>query len=389
MVGSYDVAVVGGGIIGVTTAFFLAKRGKKVVLLERNGLAQGATGNSFAWINASSKAVESDYHHLNAQGLAGYNELAQEFGEETLGLNPCGKLSIVPTADSTRHAALREKWRLLRELEYPVAWIDSKELPNLEPSIKFDREYEALLSLTELSLDAPRFVRFMAGRVYGLGGEILENTAALSLDMDESEGIRGLESTAGPIFARKVLLAAGPGSAEQLARLTGFAGFASRFPVRRSAGLLLTTPDLSPRRLGRRIIYWEENPDLHMLHHFSGGLRMGAEDTDGMIAEIDSEEIRRSAGERLLQRARDRTIGFPEDLNVDNCGIGVGYRPMPEDGRSIADVLPGAAGLFIIVTHSGVTLAPILGRLMAEFIDSGTRPETLSPFTLNRFPGFS
>jgi len=38
--------------------------------------------------------------------------------------------------------------------------------------------------------------------------------------------------------------AAGPDSAEQLARLTGFEGFASRFPVQRSAGLLLTPPDL-------------------------------------------------------------------------------------------------------------------------------------------------
>ena len=386
---SYDVAVVGGGIIGVTAAFFLARRGKKVVLLEQNRLAQGTTGNSFAWINASSKAAYSDYHHLNAKGLAGYKELASEFGEDTLGLNPCGKLSIVRTADHTRYAALRERWDLLRELDYPVAWIKSNELPNLEPSIKFGREYEALLNYTEMSLDAPRFVRFIADRVSALGGEILEDITALSLDMDDSGGISGLESTDGPIAARKVLLAAGPDSAEQLARLTGFDGFASRFPVQRSAGLLLTTPDLSPRRLGRRIIYWEENPDLHLLLHYSGGLRMGAEDTDGMVAENDGEEIRREAGERLLQRARDRTIGFPEDLSVDDCSIGVGYRPMPEDRQSIADVLPGAEGLFIIVTHSGVTLAPILGRLMADFIDSGTRPETLSPFSLSRFPGFS
>ena len=108
-----------------------------------------------------------------------------------------------------------------------------------------------------------------------------------------------------------------------------------------------------------------------------------------MVAENEGEELRRKAGERLLQRARDRTIGFPEALSVDDCSIGVGYRPMPEDRQSIADVLPGAEGLFIIVTHSGVTLAPILGRLMADFIDSGTRPEPLSPFSLNRFPGFS
>ena len=386
---SYDVAVIGGGIIGVTAALFLARRGKKVVVLEQNRLAQGTTGNSFAWINASSKAAYSDYHHLNAKGLAGYNELALEFGEAALGLDPCGKLSVVPTADHARHAALREQWALLREHDYPAAWIKSSELANLEPSLNSDREYEALFTYTEMSLDAPRFVRFIADQVSALGGEILEGTSALSLDMNDAGGIRGLESTNGPITTQKVLLAAGPDSAEQLTQLTGFQGFASRFPVQRSIGLLVTTPDMSPHRLSRRVIYWEEDPDLHVLPHYSGGLRMGADDTDGLVAENDGEEMRREAGERLLQRARDRTIGFPDDLSVDDCTIGVGYRPMPEDRQSIADALPGAEGLFVVATHSGVTLAPILGRLMADFIDSGTRPETLSPFSLKRFPGFS
>jgi len=186
-----------------------------------------------------------------------------------------------------------------------------------------------------------------------------------------------------------VLLAAGPDSAEELSHLTGFDGFATRFPVRRSPGLLLTTPDLSPRRLLRRVVYWDETPDLHVLPHFSGGLRMGADDTDGMIAESDDEATRRAGGERLLQRARDRIAGFPEDLGVDDCRLDLGIRAMPEDGRSIADSLPGSEGLYVVATHSGITLAPILGRLMAEFIDNGTRPELLSPYSLSRFPGFS
>ena len=83
---SYDVAIIGGGIIGITSAFFLSRLGKKVVVLEQGCLATRTTANSFAWINASSKAAKGDYHQLNASGLAGYNELAQEFGEEPLSL---------------------------------------------------------------------------------------------------------------------------------------------------------------------------------------------------------------------------------------------------------------------------------------------------------------
>ena len=61
---------------------------------------------------------------------------------------------------------------------------------------------------------------------------------------------------------------------------------------------------------------------------------------------------------------------------------------MPEDGVSIADVLPGAENFFVVVTHSGVTLSPILGKLIAEFMETGIRPKELLPYSLTRFPGF-
>ncbi|MBL4602192.1 MAG: FAD-binding oxidoreductase, partial [Emcibacteraceae bacterium] len=48
------VGVVGGGIVGASIALHLAALGAKVTLFEKTALAAGATGNSFAWINASS-----------------------------------------------------------------------------------------------------------------------------------------------------------------------------------------------------------------------------------------------------------------------------------------------------------------------------------------------
>ena len=118
---SYDVAIIGGGIVGITLAFFLSRLGQRVIVLEQGSLATQTTANSFAWINASSKAVQVHYHQLNVRESAGYNQLSQEFGEETLGLNPCGQLYVVRTKDDTRHHDLRLRWQLLREKNYPTA----------------------------------------------------------------------------------------------------------------------------------------------------------------------------------------------------------------------------------------------------------------------------
>ena len=48
-----------------------------------------------------------------------------------------------------------------------------------------------------------------------------------------------------------------------------------------------------------------------------------------------------------------------------------------------------AEGLFIIATHSGITLSPAVGKLMAEVVAEGTIPTELEPFSLDRFQAFS
>ena len=88
--GEFDIVVVGGGIVGVTAAFHLGRRGLKVAVVERGKLAGGTTGASFAWINATSKVADEAYHRLNAEGARAYRELAVEFGEARLGMHPGG-----------------------------------------------------------------------------------------------------------------------------------------------------------------------------------------------------------------------------------------------------------------------------------------------------------
>jgi len=62
-------------------------------------------------------------------------------------------------------------------------------------------------------------------------------------------------------------------------------------------------------------------------------------------------------------------------------------RPLPGDERPIVGPLPGLTGVYVAVTHSGVTLGPLLARLLAEEIATGKMPPLLAPYRPDRFFG--
>jgi glycine/D-amino acid oxidase-like deaminating enzyme len=123
-------------------------------------------------------------------------------------------------------------------------------------------------------------------------------------------------------------------------------------------------------------------PDLALRPHPGGLLHLEAEDAAAAVDLHTSEpELRRWAAE-LLRRAR-RTIRGLDDARVVAHQVCV--RPLPPDGQSIVGRLPGIPGLYVAVTHSGVTLAAHLSRLIAAELTTGTPPAPLAPYTPARF----
>ena len=84
----------------------------------------------------------------------------------------------------------------------------------------------------------------------------------------------------------------------------------------------------------------------------------------------------------LLRRARLVIRGL-DDAEV--AGYRVCVRPMPADGQSIVGWLPGANGVYVAVTHSGVTLGAHLARLITAEVTSGAPAAELAPYRPARF----
>ena len=124
-------------------------------------------------------------------------------------------------------------------------------------------------------------------------------------------------------------------------------------------------------------------PQVSLRPHAGGLVHLEAPDA-AVDLHTPDEELRRWAGE-LLDRAR-RVTGGLDGATV--TGYRVCVRPMPADGRSIVGWLPGAEGMYVAVTHSGVTLgAHLAGLITAEVLSGagGTAPAELAPLRPGRF----
>lgn len=382
---TFDAVVVGGGMLGCTTAWCLGERGMKVALVEARAIGDGTSANTFAWINGTSKTADEAYHRLNALGAERYRSLAREWGERRIGLHPTGMLEWSSPADGARLENMRSAATRLEQWGYPVTWVDRRDLEAMEPHVRFEDGAEGLFAMADAWLDVPAFLAFLAERLRSGGARIFDGCRARELVMDDEGKVLGIDTDAGRLATEQVVVATGPDTPAVLASLTGYDAFATRFPLQQAPGLLITTPDGEARRLTRRILYTSDASHAHVRETPGGGLLIGADDTDGRILEDTSPENLRRAAFDVLERVRGIIPAFGGGALLDECRLGIGVRPMPADGRSIAGPMPSATGLYLAVTHSGVTLAPAIGSLLADTMESGAPAPGLAPFGLERF----
>jgi len=380
-----DVVVVGGGILGVSVAHALAHEGLAVTLLEKNGVGSGTSSHTFAWLNATSKYADEHYHHLNAAGMARHRELAQAFGEDRLGLGGSGMLTWTGNGDSASLDALESQYARLQSFAYPVRWLEAAELASIEPHMRFPDDAQGLIALADAWVDGVQLTRFLAHRVRALGGDIREGCRVRELSRDARGRVSGVVSDNGVIASAMVVLAAGPATAALVKVLCADTPGADAYPMRRVKGLLLETPSLEPWRWLRHVHYTTCFGELHMRPANSNALLLGAEDLDESIADDESEAALQAGAGIMLERLRNYLPAIPPELTVERSTPFIGVRPMPADGLPIVGPLPSVQGLYVMTAHSGMTLGPLLGDLVAEEVVHGRMPAMLAPYRYERF----
>jgi glycine/D-amino acid oxidase-like deaminating enzyme len=354
-------------MVGSAAAYRLACAGRRVLLIEAHEPASGASGSSFSWLNAVSKEPEA-YHRLNADGLAEYAGLMEELGVE-IGLHGGGSMQWGGSDDS--QTRMRERTSRLAARGYPAEWISRAEALRLEPGLVIEEEVEGVAYHPgDGWVDAPRLARAFVNRALTEGADLWRGARVRTLRCEDGR-VTGVDTDRGVVQAGQVLLCTGTGTSSLLAPL------GVRLPVRPVPGLLAVTSPVA-EQLGR-VVY---APGVHLRPDVDGGLRIGADDIDDLTSEITPADPIPDFAQPLLERAQ---AVYPPARDARIIRVHIGVRPVPEDGLTVAGPVPGVAGAWVIVTHSGITMGPLLGRLMAEEMTGGPMDPRLASFRPERF----
>lgn len=369
------VGVVGGGIVGASITLHLAEAGARVTLFEKVAPARGgATQNSFGFINIFD--LDRTYQQLRLQSYLAYRDLDVPLA---LGVTWGGYINW---ASSRAEAEpVRALAATLDGTPYEVRRIGVEEFRRISPAIEPGPLETAFYSPFAGHVDPVWVTYRMLDHARTLGADIRYPCEVLDIELRRGR-LLGVRTTQGRIALDRLVVAAGIDSQALLAML----GY--RLPLRHAPGILAHSepiPELT------KLVY--DGPDELEFKQMASGRIVGEwhfeppdilphREIRARATDYPDPALRAEHGRRILDR-----IGMvmPGARGVTLERLTLGFRPMPKDGFPIVGPVPGARDVYMAVTHSGITLAVILGRYVSREILTETPVSELAPYRPTRF----
>ncbi|MGW1782629.1 NAD(P)/FAD-dependent oxidoreductase [Streptomyces sp. NPDC002143] len=368
------VIIIGAGVLGVSVARQLAVAGEDVLLLDRSGAGTGTTATTFAWINSSRKP-DPDYHRLNLAGMEEHARLAEQL-RGAPSYFPSGALQW---ADAANERRLADNVERLQALDYPAHWVTPDEATRIAGDLRIPATITSIahfpgegyvlpaLFVGNLLADAERHGATCAiGEVVAID----DRPDGVSVTLAGGEVHRG----------DRVVLAAGRWT-ERLAARAGI-----DVPMVTDAGRGAQTVGLLgyARAPGLDLRCVIHSPGLNLRPEAGGHAVLQALDLN---ADVDPADPPSADGDIANTLARRFSALLPDPSRAPEIDLRVGLRSLPADGHTVAGHASAQSRVYCLVSHSGVTLAPILGRLVATEIITDQEQDLLRAFRPTRFTG--
>jgi glycine oxidase len=365
------IGIIGGGIIGLSIGWQLAKKGKVVEILERGKAAIGASRVAAGMLAPQAEMGFEDFELFNLcrKSLEMYPAFVNELYEDSgikVEVEKTG--CIMPAFDRDDAERLRRLYDFREKIGLPVVWLTGSEAREIEPFlspkctgaiwIEDDAQINNRLLLDALNIAFEK-----------CGGKLYEDHAVEKINIDNGI-VKGIHVHGNDIGFDAVVLAAGAWSKQ-------IEGIPENIlpPVRPVKGQIINLRATDSCRLTRVI----RAPDVYLLPKSDGRLVIGASNEEMGF------DTNPTAGEiyKMLERAWEAVPSI-YDLPIES--IDVGLRPGSRDHMPIigdSDV----KGLYFATGHyrNGILLTPITAYELSGWIVSGEKSGLLKDFQISRF----
>ncbi len=382
-----EILVIGGGIAGSAAAFYLARRGRDVSLVERGEIASEASGANAGQIGAAGWGDMPDLNsYLTMGSLQLFKEIQLDLGYD-IEFRQSGSLTAIQTSD--QYDYMRDRVADMRANGFEVELLTAREARAMEPELNPDL-LGYMYTPLRAQADPVKATRAFARAASSAGGRIFTNHSVSNIEARPSGGYL-VETNMGKFACESLVIAAGAWCGP-VGRMLGL-----DIPVVPVRGQMWATESLPPS-------LFLTQSSAESAHAWSAN--------DGSDAD-NPPELTHKNGRRITRHlyGRQRRNGeiifggdrelMGYDKTVDHAGIEVnkghasdiipmlsnlpiartwgGLMPFSMDGAPIIGGVPSRDNLYIVsgLASSGFGRGPMAGKLLADFIHTGHRPQVL------------
>ncbi|MDA7430799.1 FAD-dependent oxidoreductase [Primorskyibacter aestuariivivens] len=360
-----DYAIIGGGVVGLSVAWGLLKRGKRVIVIDGDDGAFRASRGNFGLVWVQSKGMNQPrYARWSQQSAAIWAEFAEELGDNTghaVPLEQKGGYDLHFSEETLQETV--EKYETLKaqlDGDYPYEVLGHNALRKEEPHIG-PKVVGAILHHQDGHANPLRLLTALADDVRRMGGTVLNGKTVTDVTKPDGFHIQCSDGTV--IGAAKVVLSAGLGAAELGPKL----GF--KAPIRPQRGQVLITEKL-PKLINR--------PSLIARQVDEGGIQIGATNEEvGLNDRVTQPGLSGLAAEAIA--------AYPALARAQLVRSWGALRVLSPDGLPIYQESPQMPGAFLVTCHSGITLAAAHARLLPDWMERTDAAPDLEVFSETRF----
>lgn len=360
-----DYAIIGGGVVGLSVAWGLLKRGKRVTVIDGDDGSFRASRGNFGLIWVQSKGMtQPRYARWSQQSAAIWAEFAQELVHNTgqaVPLEQKGGYDLHFSEETLQATA--DKYEILKaqlDGDYPFEVLGHNALRKEEPHIG-PKVVGAILHRQDGHANPLKLLKALADDVLRMGALVLNGKTVTDFTKPDGFRIQCRDGTV--ISSAKVVLSAGLGAAELGPKL----GF--KAPVRPQRGQVLITEKL-PKMINR--------PSLIARQVDEGGIQIGATNE-----EVGHDDRVTQLG--LSGLAAKAIAAYPALAKAQLVRSWGALRVLSPDGLPIYQESRDFPGAFLVTCHSGITLAAAHARYLPDWLERTEAAPDLEVFSENRF----